>query len=196
MNPRDPADLSVILAAVRDGEEGAEERLFERVYEELHRIAHREMRREFQRPTLMQTTVLVNEAWLRLAGNRIDDWRDRKYFFGAASQAMRRVLVDTARKRKAARRAGDMQRITLQSNTPGQEPSFEILALHEALENLTTIRPRAAHVVELRFFGGLTVEETARQLDISPRSVDSDWNFARRWLERTMREGPASGPPA
>ena len=195
MDSREPTDLSVILASVRDGEAGAEERLFERVYQELHRIAHREMQREHQRPTLMQTTVLVNEAWLRLAGNRLDDWQDRRYFFGAASRAMRRVLVDTARKRKAARRAGDMQRITLQSNTPGKEPSFEILALHEALDGLAAVRPRAANVVELRFFGGLTVEETARHLDVSPRSVDSDWNFARRWLERTMTEGPGSGPP-
>ena len=194
MDLPDPTDLSAILASIRDGDEGAQERLYERVYEELHRIAHREMRREYERPTLMQTTVLVNEAWLRLAGNRPEDWRDRRYFFGAASRAMRRVLVDTARKRKAARRAGDMQRITLQSNTPGQEPSFEILALHESLERLAEIRPRAASVVELRFFGGLTVEETARQLEVSPRSVDSDWNFARRWLERAMTDGPDSAP--
>jgi len=196
MESREPGDLSVILAAVRDGEAGAEERLFERVYQELHRIAHREMRREHSRPTLMQTTALVNETWLRLAGNSPGDWRDRRYFFGAASRAMRRVLVDTARKRKAARRAGDAQRITLQSNMPGQEPSYEILALHEALDGLAVIRQRAADVVELRFFGGLTVEETARQLEVSPRSVDSDWNFARRWLERTMTERPDSVPPA
>jgi RNA polymerase sigma factor (TIGR02999 family) len=193
---QDPGRLSVILAAVREGRAGAGDRLYEHVYAELHRIAQREMRREHRRPTLLQTTGLVNEAWMRMAGNRPEDWKDRRYFFAAAAQAMRRILVDSARKRRAQRRGGDADRITLRSDVAGASPSYDVLALHEALEGLATIRQRAARVVELRFFGGLTVSETAESLEISPRSVDSDWNFARRWLERAMTEGPGPAPPA
>jgi len=195
MDPGEREDFSGVLQAVRRGDPDAENLLFERVYTELHRLAQREMRREFKRPDLLQTTALVNEAWLRMAGNKPSDWKDRRYFFGAASRAMRRILVDHARRRQAARRGGGLLRVTLSGEIPGQAPAYDVLALHEVLERLAGIRPRAAQVVVLRFFGGMTVPETAEQLGISSRSVDSDWNFARRWLERTISERPDREPP-
>jgi RNA polymerase sigma factor (TIGR02999 family) len=189
------ANLTHVLEAVRDGNPEAEAALFAKVHNELHRLAQRELGREYIRPTLLQTTGLINEAWLRMSGGSNPDWKSRSYFFGAAAKAMRRVLVDLARRRKAQRRGGGLPPITLTGEIAADAPSFDALMLNEALDDLQGIRPRAGRVVELRFFGGLTVPETAQQLGISPRQVDSDWSFARRWLERRLSDTPPPPSP-
>jgi RNA polymerase sigma factor (TIGR02999 family) len=189
------AKLTRVLEAVRDGNSEAEGVLFAKVHDELHRLAHRELGREFIRPTLLQTTGLINEAWLRMSGGSDPDWKSRRYFFGAAAKAMRRVLVDLSRRRNAQRRGGGLPRITLTGEIAVDAPSYDALTLNEALDHLQGIRPRAGSVVELRFFGGLTVPETAQQLGISPRQVNSDWSFARRWLERRLSETPPQAKP-
>jgi len=186
MDAPETGELTGVLAAVRRGDPDAEGLLAARVYDELRLMARRQLRREHARPTLFQTTMLVHEAWLRLAGNSRTAWKDRQYFFGAAARAMRRVLVDHARRRDAAKRGHRGLEVTLSGDVPDPAQVYDVLELHDALERLAGIRPRVARVVELRFFGGLSVAETAHGLGVSPRSVDSDWNFARRWLERAL----------
>ena len=154
---------------------------FHVLYEELRRLAHRRLRGEHPGHTL-GTTGLVHETYLRLAGAPGDEWRDRVHFFAVASQTMRRILVDYARRHGALRRGGGLQRVSLTDQATVAERSDMLLALDAALERLATLNPRLSQVVECRYFGGLTVEETAQVLGVTPRTVERDWAKARCWL--------------
>jgi len=183
------SDVSQILVQMRGGSRDAVNRLFPIIYPELRQLAVRSLRRERGDHTL-QATALVHEAYLRLVGQTRIDWRDRAHFVAAASQTIRRVLVDHARTRARRKRAGRWQRIPLElaiAQAPSR--SVDLLALDEALEKLALDAPRKARVVELRFFGGATVAEVAEVLDVTTRSVERDWQFARAWLFREMSRG-------
>jgi RNA polymerase sigma factor (TIGR02999 family) len=187
MDPRDNTDLTLIFDELRRGEEGAAERLFAVVYDELHRMAHGKMIHESPDHTL-QTTALVNEAYLKLCKGEAVSFSDRKHFFGAAANAMRQILVDRSRRRDAEIRGGKMKRVPLRDDLPDEGRSIDFLALDEALNHLAKQRPRHAEVVLYRFFLGLTVEETAELVGVSPRTVDTDWRFAKTWLRREMTD--------
>lgn len=162
------------------------------LYDELRRLARRQRSREGAQATL-HTTELVHEAYLRMADDPAVSARGRAYFFAAAAQAMRRVLVDAARRRNAVKRGGDMVRVTLGEDSLAVDAyAEELLDLDRALSALHEEHPRLARVVELRFFGGLSVEETAEALDVSPRTVKGDWALARAWLHETLAGGPGS----
>jgi RNA polymerase sigma factor (TIGR02999 family) len=162
-------------------------RIFELAYAELHRIAEHLMRNERAGHTL-QPTAIVHEAYVRLiGGNQGIEWTSRAHFFGTAARAMRQILVDHARKRAAAKRGGDLQRVTFDDRLGGREQhEHEILALNEALEVLASEDSRAARVVELRLFAGLQIAEIAHVVGVSSRTVEGDWLFARKWLERRL----------
>lgn len=192
VDPGGRGDVTRALRAARSGDDQAQRRLYERVYDELHRMAHRRLGREGRKPTLLQTTELVNEAYLRLVRVDPENWENRAHFFGAAVEAMRRILVEYARRRNAARRGGGRRPVTL-SDVAARTPSLDVVALNDALDRLSAIRPRAAQVVGLRFFIGLTVKETADLIRVSPRTVDSDWRFASAWLRREVSGSPATG---
>ena len=182
------SDVTQLLQAWRRGDSGANERLLSAIYVELHRQAERAMRREASEHTL-QATALVNEAYLRLAEQRRVEWLNRAQFFGVAAHLMRRVLVDHARGRLAAKRGGALVRVTLgaaESMSPRDEESVDVSALHDALEHLATFDPLQAQLVELRYFGGLTIEETATALDRSPATIKREWAIARAWLRREL----------
>lgn len=156
------------------------------LYDELRELARHQLARDPGNPTL-HTTELVHEAYLRLGDDERISARGRAYFFGAAAQAMRRVLIDAARRRTAVKRGGDAAKVTLDDQHATVDGyATELLDLDRALTNLEAEHPRPAHVVELRFFGGLSVEETAEALDVSPRTVKSDWAMARSWLKEHM----------
>jgi RNA polymerase sigma factor (TIGR02999 family) len=178
-------DLSKITALLRawgSGDAAALERLTPLVYAELHRIAHRYMSREKQGQTL-QTTALVNEAYIRLVGVNDVTWQDRAHFFAVSAQMMRRIIVDAARTRLRDKRGGAATRLSLDAALEAQAPQDrELVAVDEALEELVRFDPRKARVIELRFFGGLSVEETAEVLKISPQSVMRDWRLAKAWM--------------
>ena len=164
--------------------------LFELIYKELRQIAQSYMRRERPNHTL-QTTALVNEAYLRMFQGQPFRWENRKHVFCLMAQTMRRVLVDHARSRYAHKRGGEQQPLSLdQALLISEEKSPELFALDEALERLAKLHARQGQVVELRFFGGLTVEETAAVLGVSPQTVKLDWRFAKAWLQREL--GPAA----
>jgi RNA polymerase sigma factor (TIGR02999 family) len=186
-------DITDLLKAWRQGDEGALEQLMPLVYSQLRAQARHHMRRERSGMTL-QSTALVHEVYLRLVRTQAVDWRDRLHFFALSAQIMRRILVDAARARNAAKRGGDAVRVDHSSAVnfdrmpaAGSDPAASICALDEALESLTRIDPRRAKVIELRFFGGLSVQETADVLQISPQSVMRDWRLARAWLARELR---------
>ena len=175
-----------------DGGADASRRLFELVYDELRRLAASLMRRERAEHTL-QLTELVHEAFLRLTGATGIEWQDRAHFMGIAARAMRQILVDHARRHRAAKRGGGLTRVTLSGAEPAApEEAAEILDLHEALERFAALDRRAAQVVELRVFGGLSVQEVAHLLEVSPRTVDGDWAVARMWLSRELGTGSTS----
>jgi RNA polymerase sigma factor (TIGR02999 family) len=187
-----PAEITSLLKAWSRGDEAALDRLTPLVYGHLRAQAHRYMRHERAGATL-QGTALVHETYLRLVEARAVDWRDRSHFYAVASQIMRRILVDAARTRAAAKRGGGQAgavRATVDidaiSNTD-LKTADEIQALDQALEALARMDPRRARVVELRYFGGLTVEETADVLHVSPQSVMRDWRLAKAWLTRELR---------
>jgi RNA polymerase sigma factor (TIGR02999 family) len=183
----------MICHAIQRGEKDAEKRLFEIVYHELRRMAHGHLRKELPGQTL-QTTALVHEAYLKLFQGEDATWENRRHFFGAAAQAMRRILVDRARKRRADKRGGGAVRVPLEDDVPTPERSADLLALDEALERMSKVLPRHTRVVSYRYFLGLTVKETAQLLDVSPRTVDSDWEMAKSWLKREMAGMPTSPP--
>jgi RNA polymerase sigma factor (TIGR02999 family) len=162
-------------------------RLAELLYPELRQIAGRLMRRERGDHTL-QPTAVVHEAFLRLAGGRAVDWQDRAHFLGIAARVMRRVLVEHARRRAAAKRGAGQHQVTLDEGLlPRTDPAFGMLALDDVLTRLAVLDARAAQVAELRVFGGMTVREAAEELGVSTRTVDNDWTMARLWLARELR---------
>ncbi|MDE2407043.1 MAG: sigma-70 family RNA polymerase sigma factor [Xanthomonadaceae bacterium] len=180
------ADVTGLLKAWNRGDTSALDELTGRVYAELHRIAHHYMRAE-RRPDALQTTALVNEAYLRLTDVAAVDWRDRAQFFAVAAQVMRRILVDAARARGAGKRGGGVRHVPLdEAALVPALPDRAILDLDEALTGFSRLAPRQAQVVELRYFGGLTEAEVATTLEISPRTVRRDWEFARAWLLREL----------
>lgn len=184
MNDPSP-DLTELLRASAAGEPGALDRLAPLLYTELRRMAASELRGERADHTL-SPTALVNEAWLRLGGGG-GSWQNRAHFFGAAARAMRRILVDHARQRAATKRSRDRQ-VTLEPELVGAQetPSEEIIAVDEALERLAQFDPRQARIVELRYFVGLSIPETAIALEISEATVKRDWTLARAWLHREL----------
>jgi RNA polymerase sigma factor (TIGR02999 family) len=177
-------ELSVLLEEARAGREGARDRLVQAIYSELRRTAGGLMRHERPDHTL-QPSALVHEALLRLlSGETLADVPNRCYLFAVAAQAMRQVLVDHARRRRAAKREGGRARVPLDEALGAlEEQGLDIIALHEALDRLAQAHPRQAHVVTLRFFGGLSVPEVAEALAVSVTTVESDWRFARAWLK-------------
>ncbi len=186
-----PPDVTQLLLGWSGGDRSASDQLMAAVYAELHAQAARAMGREMPEHTL-QATALVNEAYLRLIDQRRVEWRNRAHFFGVAAQLMRRILVDHARGRHAAKRGGGVKPITLghaesASDAPPDETGVDVLVLHEALERLAALDPRQARVVELRYFGGMNIEDTAEALEISPATVKREWSVARAWLRRELR---------
>ena len=181
-------DVSGLLRAWSQGDAGALDKLIPVVYQELHRLARNYMNRERAGHTL-QTTAVVHEAFLRLLGNPQENWRNRAHFYAIAAQMMRRILVDYARSNLRAKRGGKTIRLSLVDiDAPVTESAFDpdLIALDEALEKLAEIDPRRSRVVELRFFGGLSVEETARVLQVSTDTVVRDWRVAKAWLFRYL----------
>ena len=181
-------EITGLLNKVADGDEQAAALLIPLVYKELRRLAVHRLRSERPNHTL-QPTALVNEAYLKLAGQRDAKWQNRAQFFAVASQAMRRVLVDYARTQKRAKRGGPLQRVTLEDAcVVSPQISAELLAVNESLERLEQIDPRQARIVELRYFSGLSTEEAAEALGISARTVIREWNVAKAWLYGDLKE--------
>jgi RNA polymerase sigma factor (TIGR02999 family) len=186
MAPDKSTQITGLLQAWSGGDQAALTRLTEHVYEELRHIARRYMRNERAGNTL-QTTALVNEAYLRLIDVKSIEWQQRAQFFAIAAKMMRRILVDAARARGSHKRGGGVVKLNADETavlSPERDPS--ILALHDALEALSQMAPRQAQVVELRYFGGLNVEEIVEVLKVAPRTVERDWEFARAWLKREL----------
>jgi len=179
-------DVTQLLVAWTNGDQAARDQLISVVYEELHRLARRYMRSESPGHTL-QTSALVNEAFLRLVDQRNVRWQNRSHFFAIAAQMMRRILVDYARGRNYAKRGGGERALSLDEGLiVSEERSAEVVAVHEALEELAKFDLRKSQIVELRFFGGLTIDETAEVLGVSPGTVMSDWTMAKAWLRREI----------
>jgi RNA polymerase sigma-70 factor, ECF subfamily len=191
MIPAQPNEITRLLRAWGGGDAEALDRLAPVVFDELRRVSRRYMRRERTGHTL-QTTALVNEVYLRLVNVTGLDWKDRAHFFAVSAQMMRRILVDSARARASARRRGGIRASSVNFD---QIPDLsgrgsELIALDDALNTLAQMDPRKARVIELRFFGGLSVEETAEVLRISPQSVMRDWKLAKAWLTRELSRQP------
>jgi RNA polymerase sigma factor (TIGR02999 family) len=188
MSQGQPSETTQLLRAWASGDPSALELLTPRVYLELRRIAGRSMQKEGPGQTI-QPTALVHEAYLRLVDLKQIDWQDRVHFFAVSAQIMRRILLDLARKRLAAKRGGRLPRLSLDEipDAPSQSAT-EMIALDDALKALAEIQPRKARIVELRFFAGLSVEETAAVLKISPGTVTRDWKLARAWLLAELRQ--------
>ena len=168
------------------GDESVPDKLMPLVYDELRRLAHQYMRREKPGHTL-QTSALVNEAYVRLVDQSKIQWESRAHFFGIAARLMRQILVDHARRQNFAKRGGGAIRVSLNEATNvAQEQSASVMALDDALNRLEKIDPRKSRIVELRFFGGMSIEETAEALKVSPGTVMRDWTFARAWLQKEM----------
>src|SRR5262249_5274972 len=189
MLPNDDRQPTELLRAWSQGDESARERLIPLLYDELHRLARNYMRRERPDHTL-QATSLVNEAYLRLIDVNRVEWQNRAHFLALAAQMMRRILVESARNRRRQKRGGGAVRVNL--DDVGELPDskeHDLVALSDALSGLATFDARMSQVVELRFFGGLTVDETAHVLNISPETVMRDWKTAKAWLLREVTRG-------
>ena len=182
----DTAQITRLLLAWRNGEPHALEDLMPLVHRELKRIARNFMRR--QRPgNTLQTTALVNEAFVRLVDSDKVNWQDRSHFFAISAKLMRRVLVDAARRRMSEKRGGDRVRVTLADDVKSVDDPVDVIAIDEALTRLAALNSRQSKIVELRYFAGLTEEEIAETLEISTRTVRRDWNVARAWLYRELQ---------
>ena len=182
------SQVTQILQAVEQGDARAAHELLPLVYDELRRIAAYRMASEATGHTL-QPTALVHEVWLRLAGDEAAKFQNRAHFFGAAAEAMRRILVDSARRKKCLKHGGQLERVDLYAvDVPLPMPDDELLALDDALNRLATVDARAAEVVKLCFFVGLTQEQAAREMDISLATAERLWSFARAWLFQEMQK--------
>ncbi len=180
------SDVTRLLHSIEEGDPKAAEELLPLVYGELRRLAAARMAQEPPGQTL-QATALVHEAWLKLAGSNRQHWRGRAHFFGAAAEAMRRILIDKARRRASQKRGGDQPPEELhESKIELRAPSAEILAVHDALDALAAEDRMAAEVVKLRYFVGMTIPEIADALGLAPRTADRHWAFARAWLKRAI----------
>jgi RNA polymerase sigma-70 factor, ECF subfamily len=185
MQPR-AEQITQLLQSWNQGDQGAAEKLVPLVYDELHRLAHRYMSEE--RPGhVLQTTALVNEAYLRLVDSEPANWEGRSHFFGICAQVMRHILVDWARSRQALKRGGDVPALDFQEAlSAAKQSDTDLVAIDEALNALAVVDARKSQVVELRFFGGMSVKETAEVLKISPETVQRDWKLAKSWLRREL----------
>jgi RNA polymerase sigma factor (TIGR02999 family) len=181
-------EVTQILEALERGEPQAAEQLLALVYEELRRLAAQKMAREAPGQTL-QATALVHEAWLRLGGDQQPEWQNRAHFFAAAAEAMRRILIDTARRKKFQRHGGGAQRVNLDAlDLAAKMDDEQLLALHEALDRLAAEDPEKAELVKLRFFAGLTLPQAAKVLGISEPTAKRRWAYSRAWLYRAIKE--------
>src|SRR5918911_4262143 len=184
-----PQQVTQLLAAWGDGDMAALDKLMPLVYEELRRLAHHYMSGEGPGNTL-QTSALVNEAYLRLVDQTNPHWQNRAHFFAISAQLMRQILVDYARKRRSRKRGGDARQVSLdEALIVSEERAADVVALDDALKSLAEIDPRQSQIVELRFFGGLSIEETAEVLGVSPGTVMRDWTLAKAWLQREINKG-------
>ncbi len=191
MGEQSSREVTQLLRDWCRGDQSALDRLLPLVHDELHRLAHRYMLRERVGHTL-QTTALVNEAYMRLIDANQVEWKDRAHFFAISANLMRRILVDFARSRGYQKRGGNVVKLEFdEERVPSPRRSADLIALDEALSALSAFDPREAKVVELRFFGGLSEEETAQVLGISSRTVKRDWALAKAWLKREMNRGAA-----
>ena len=182
-----PTDVTQLLVAWSSGDQAALDALMPQVYDELRRLAHRYMGRE-QRGHTLQTTALVNEVYLKLVNERAMQWQTRAHFFAVAAQMIRNILVDYARTKHYAKRGGDAQRVALDVSLVGSnERPADVLALDDALTALAEFDARKSRIVELRFFGGLSIEETAHVLEVSPGTVMRDWTLAKAWLKNELK---------
>jgi RNA polymerase sigma factor (TIGR02999 family) len=195
IDPRQAEGITGLLKRWSVGDTAALQELTPVVYEHLRQMARNYMRREAS-PLTLQPTGLVHEAFLRIAGGATVDWQDRHHFFALFATTMRRVLIDAARARQTARHGGDLDRVDEPNGidfdsmpAKGFQRADELCALDDALSDLARLDPRRAQVIELRFFGGLTVEETAEVLNVSPQTVLRDWKIARAWLTRELQGG-------
>lgn len=185
---RQESDVTALLGEWQDRSRDVEEVLFPLVYNELRKIARSHLRTERPDHTL-QPTALVNEAYLRLVDQDRVEWRGRAHFFGIASQMMRRILVDHARRKNAIRRGAGMNKVTLdEAFASSASDTVDVVALDDALASLAEVDPEQARLVELRFFGGLTIDETAEVLQVSPATVKREWAVARAWLYRELNK--------
>ena len=190
----DSDEVTALLRAWAAGQPGAADRLVPVVYQQLRRRAAAYLRLERHNHTL-QPTALVHEAYLRLAEQQKLSWQNRAQFFGVAAQMMRRILVDHARRRNMHKRSGQWFRVSLDGELPpGAAPDFDVLALDELLVRLTAFDARKARVVELRYFGGLSLDEIAGVLEVAPRTVEREWRAARAWLHSQLTRDPDGGP--
>jgi RNA polymerase sigma factor (TIGR02999 family) len=181
-----PNDVTQLLVAWGNGDQAARDQLMPLVYTELHRLAHRHIKKERPGHTL-QTSALVNEAFLRLVDQRDVHWQSRAHFFGIAAQMMRRILVDYARSRRFAKRGGAARQVSLDEELlVTKQRNEDVVGLDDALTELATVDERKSKVVELKFFGGLSIEETAEVLGVSSGTVMRDWTLAKAWLRRAM----------
>jgi RNA polymerase sigma-70 factor, ECF subfamily len=184
-------DVTRLLIEWSRGNRGSLDRLMPLVYDELRRLAERNIRRERTDHTL-QPTALVHEAYLKLVDQRQVHWHDRAHFYAVAAQVMRRILVDHARRNGAAKRGRGVAKVSVDEIVlPAPQSDVDVVALDESLERLATLDERQSRVVELRFFGGLTVEETAEVLNVSPATVKNDWRLARAWLYSELERSEA-----
>jgi RNA polymerase sigma factor (TIGR02999 family) len=184
---RGPSEqVTSLLIRWRGGDKAALDALMPLVYGELRRLAHHYLRSERSDHTL-QSTALVHEAYARLVGQNIPEWQNRAHFFGVAAQLMRQILVDYARQHRAEKRGGELCKLALDDVEVQARPAdVDVVALDDALQHLARIDPQQSRVVELRFFGGLSIEDTSEVLGVSPSTVKRDWNTARVWLYREM----------
>lgn len=186
--PEQARDVTLLLSALTRGDEGAASKLIPVVYDELRRLAASYMRRERVDHTL-QATALVHEAYLKLVEQRSVNWQSRAHFFGVAAQLMRRILIDHARGHSRQKRGGDEKKVSLdEAFVFSEQLADELLAVDDSLNQLAKIDPRQAKIVEMRFFGGLSVEEAAEALGVSPKTVKRDWSVAKAWMYADLKE--------
>jgi len=188
-------EVTQLLRSWHEGDQAALEKLIPLVYSELRRLAKRYMRGE-REGHLLQTTALINEAFVRLIEWKGVSWQNRAHFFGVSAGLMRRVLVDIARARHRAKRGGGLSWVTLHEGAIPGGPARDVVAVDDALKSLEALDPRKGRIVELRFFGGLSTEETAELLGVSTRTVEREWSLAKAWLLRELKHGTGQGQSA